>query len=145
MSLYNDNKHLVLCASSLLLLNPIAFYVINSNRNLCETALACLLICVVVTSQIFWSNPVKYSKAHIVDGIIAKITGVAFITYIMICKNRTVSLYHIYSARLVVLCVCSTFYYSNKYSRKEWCCEKHIVSHAIFHFFCTIGCLLAYV
>ena len=138
-----QKKYRILCLTALLLLNPIIFYVINSDKNIYETFLVCLLICIIITSLVFWSNPKKKSKAHYVDGILVKTSITLFILYILFLKHLSISF--LCFAIIILSCICVSYYFSNLFSRIEWCGEKHIQVHGLVHAFGTLGALFAFV
>jgi hypothetical protein len=40
---------------------------------------------------------------------------------------------------LIILGMFYTFYYSNKYSTLEWCCNNHLIYHGYLHLFVFVG------
>ena len=61
-----------------------------------EHVLVFLLIMVTITSQIFWSNPIKGSRSHRIDSYVTKFAILVFIYYTFLfilllnsnrCKN----------------------------------------------------------
>ena len=100
------------------------------------------LLFVYLFCILLWSNPVRYSIIHRIDGVMAKTSIVYFITYTISCKKmETITLYSYY---VVVSGIIINAYLSNYYSNKEWCSREHIYYHALLHIFCFIGSLYAF-
>jgi hypothetical protein len=137
-----QKKYRILCVSAMLLWNPIIFYLISSDKNLCESMLMCLLIGIIITSLIFWANPVKKSRAHLVDGVLVKSSILLYILYIVFLKK--LPLHTVCMFILIVVCIGVAYYYSNMFSNVDWCCEKHIKVHTLVHFFGSIGAMFAF-
>jgi hypothetical protein len=139
----NNNKtnHKYLCYTILLLIISILYFIFNLQEEketpFFEYILALLLIIIIIFSQFFWNNPIKNSIMHKIDAITAKIGILSFIFYTLIYKFKT-------SYLLVLLGLCISFYFSNKYSTQEWCCNKHILCHGLLHICCFIGSLYAF-
>ena len=74
-----------------------------------EYLLVCFLIITIVFSQLFWNNPIKLSKIHKIDAIIAKIVILSFILYTIIYKFKV-------SYLLVLLAIAISFYFSYYFS-----------------------------
>jgi hypothetical protein len=136
----NKTNHKYLCYTILLLIISILYFKFNLQEKketpFFEYILALLLI-IIIFSQIFWNNPIKNSIMHKIDAITAKIGILSFIFYTLIYKFKT-------SYLLVLLGLCISFYFSNKYSTQEWCCDKHILCHGLLHIYCFIGSLYAF-
>jgi hypothetical protein len=118
------------------------FYFISNIRDLKATpkfefVLASFLIITIVFSQIFWNNPIKHSKNHRNDAIIAKISSLLFILYTLVYKFR-------FSYLVVLSASGVSFYFSNKYSNQEWCSNKHLCCHGLLHIFGFIATLYAF-
>lgn len=64
--------------TNLLLLIPFTI-LLNTKKTFCEYLLLCIILFVILLSQLFWSNPIKKSLIHKIDGIIAKIALLLFI------------------------------------------------------------------
>lgn len=137
----NNNKtnHKYLCYTILLLIISILYFLINlqEEKPFFEYILALLLIIIIIFSRIFWNNPIKNSIMHRIDAITAKIGILSFIFYTLIYKFKI-------SYLLVLLGTCISFYFSNKYSTQEWCCDKHIICHGLLHICCFIGTFYAF-
>jgi Zn-dependent protease with chaperone function len=83
-----NRNHKYLCYTILLLIISIFYYlsndkklIINDLQSNIEYVLALLLIVTIVFSQMFWNNPIKNSKIHKMDAIIAKIVMLSFAIY----------------------------------------------------------------
>jgi hypothetical protein len=130
--------------TNLLLLIPIFYFLFNIKTETPNTEylLVAMLFFVMYFSRQFWKNPIKHSRTHIIDGIVAKITMVIFIPYTLY-KFSNSSVY-LLSYCLILFAIATSFYLSNKYSNEEWCCSKHLICHGLFHIFCFIGTFFAF-
>ena len=115
------------------------YFYFFTDKNVCELILATMLVMSIVTSQIFWSNPVKGSDIHICDAILAKLTIFSFIIYTFWKQG------FLWSYMFVLCCVAVSFYYSNLYSSMEWCSNEHIKSHGLLHYFCFMATFFAFI
>jgi hypothetical protein len=134
-------NHKYLCYTNLLLVFSIIYFLFNkkeiNNKSFFEYILAFLLILTIIFSQLFWKNPIKKSKIHIIDAIIAKIVIFSFIFYTLFYKFK-------FSYLLVLLAIGISFYFSNHYSTLEWCSNKHLLCHGSLHIFCFIATFYAF-
>ena len=128
-----------LCFTNLLLLYSI-FYFLNNNKKyiLFEYILVSLLPFTIIFSQLFWYNPLRNSLIHKIDAIIAKIVIFSFILYTLIYKFN-------FSYLILLNFIFLSFYYSNHFSKKEWCCNNHLFFHSLLHIFCFIATFYAFV
>lgn len=134
---------LYLSVSSLFLFFPIIVYIYNDRTNMYETALVLVLLSNLGLSFVFWTSSLENSLLHFYDGLFAKISYLLFSTYILFIKPLK---YKIKLLFLVLLCLSTTlFYYSNHYSKKNWCSNHHLVCHSAFHFLVSIGCSIAFI
>ena len=93
-------------------------------------------------SVAFWMNPVKLSWTHWVDAVFAKISILAFTIYIMFIKpieSRRKIAYTIAISYVAIMA-----FFSNVYSKEEWVCRDHVMSHFAFHVFASMGTLFAF-
>jgi hypothetical protein len=129
-----DKNYKYLRYTNLLLLLSIFYFIINITYStpVIEYIFASSLILTITFSQLFWNNPIKKSFIHKIDAIIAKIVIITFIAYTLIYKFK-------FSFLLILLAIAISFYFSNYYSNKEWCCNKHVFFHALVHIFCFIA------
>ena len=125
-----------------LLILSIVFYYLYSDKNQYENILAFSLVCMLVISQIFWNDPTRYSLVHKIDGLIAKIVGLIFVIYTLFYKGLgDIEL----TSYVVLLYITITlFLISDKHSSQEWCSQKHLRIHIIFHIMVFIGTLYAF-
>jgi hypothetical protein len=69
--------HKYLCYTNLLLIVSLFYFLFNTQevkeKPFLEYILASFLIITIIFSQLFWNNPIKQSKIHKIDAIIAKI------------------------------------------------------------------------
>jgi hypothetical protein len=138
----NNKNHRYLCYTNLLLIISLFYFIFNNKVGKhkylwFEYILVFLLVITIIFSQIFWRNPVKQSKIHKIDAIIAKITIFSFIFYTILYK-------FIFSYLFVLFIISICFYYSNYYSNKKWCCNKHLFFHGLLHIFCFIATFYAF-
>ncbi len=129
--------------TSLSLILPVIYFFTTARKMTLEWILALLLIAVIVTSQLFWHNPVKDTQIHTLDTTVAKTTVVLFILYTIYYKLSSKTLAVSYTA--ILACVLISFLLSSHYSSKIWCCKKHIISHGMLHISCMIATFYAFV
>ena len=135
-------KQCYLSITTLFLLLPIIIFICNSKKTLFETVLAFLLLTNIEFSFLFWLHPTKNSLLHVYDGILAKISYIAFPMYILFIKEIE---YRIKLLFLVIFLFSSImFYYSNDHSKKNWCSKKHLLCHSTFHFLISVGSAIAF-
>ena len=132
------NHYLLVLSSFLLLLN-----FIYERKNVWEHGLAGLVFVNFLLSVAFWMNPVKLSWTHWVDAVFAKISLLMFTIYIMFMKP--IGSRRKFAFTIALSYVAIMAFFSNVYSRLEWTCHKHIMSHFAFHVFATMGTLFAFV
>ena len=133
--------HLQITSSVLLL--SFLFFIYYSSKNILEITLAILLLCSFVFSQLFWKNPIQYSNIHKIDAFLAKIAIISFILYTLIYKKLDTILLVLYLC--LIFLVLYSFYLSNKFSNKEWCCSSHLFYHGISHIVCGLASLCAFI
>ena len=134
--------HRVLLYTNLLLVISLIYFFFYSNKNYMETMLALTLVPVIISSQLFWRNPIKGTVIHIIDSILAKICIFSFILYTIIYKFTTFETSVIYSILLFYIGLAA--WSSNRYSRIQWCSPDHIKSHAFLHYFCFMATFFAF-
>ena len=126
-------KHEYLRYTILLLIIPILYFIfIRREKKILEYVLASFLVVIIITSQLFWINPIKNSSIHMIDSIVAKFVIVSFILYILVYKFK-------YIVLLFLLAVIICAYFSNYYSQKKWCSDQHLYWHGCLHIFCAFG------
>lgn len=131
------NHYLLVGSSFLLLLNYI-----YKRRNSWENYLIGLVSINFVLSVMFWINPVKHSWIHRIDAIYAKISLLAFTLYIMFIKSISSRRKLAYTIALSFVVIMAFF--SDEFSKKEWLCRDHVMSHFAFHVFASVGTLFAF-
>jgi hypothetical protein len=140
-AIYGIENHKYLRYTNLLLVISIFYFLFNRQYSkqtpILEAILASLLIVAIIFSQIFWDNPIKKSRIHVIDAIVAKIVILSFVMYTLIYKFRI-------SYLLVLLAIFISFYFSSKYSNQEWCCNKHLICHGLLHIFCFVATFYAF-
>jgi len=125
-------KHQYLQYTNLLFIICLIYFLLKERKPVIEYILAFLLVLSIIFSQLFWNNPIQNSKIHKIDAIIAKITVVFFLLYTLIYKFNSILLF-------LLIAIATSFYFSNYYSNKEWCCNKHLLFHGSLHIFCFIA------
>ena len=135
-------KPQILRLTNSLLALSFLFFLQVSEKNIWEIILGIFLIITIIVSQLFWANPVRYSTIHKIDGIVAKIVLVLFIGYVTFYKKIDSSLF--YAFLLLIVWMIFFFLLSDFNSRKEWCCNKHILYHGMSHIFCFASSLFAF-
>ena len=100
--------HKYLCYTNLLLIVSLFYFLFNTQevkeKPFLEYILASFLIITIIFSQLFWNNPIKQSKIHKIDAIIAKIVIFSFILYTLLYKFK-------FSYLLVLLAIAISFYF----------------------------------
>jgi len=143
LSYTHKYRSFILCVTGQLF--AISFYsgfVTLSEKNVHECILGNSLLLVYLCCNLLWSNPIKYGIVHRIDGVIAKVSIVYFITYTITYKKMDCITK--YSYYMVVFGIITNAYLSNYYSNKEWCSNAHIYYHALLHIFCFIGTFYAF-
>ena len=133
---------MIILYTNLLLIFALFYFYYQSDKNWMECILAILLVAVIISSQIFWRNPVRGTSAHAIDAIIAKVCILSFIFYTILFKLHTDELAVLYAILLVFILAAAWF--SSYYSSKRWCGPSHIRSHAFLHYFCFIATFFAF-
>ena len=137
----------ILCVTSILFLVGLYFFIIKPphQKTKPEYFLATLLVICSIVSILFWSNPIKKSKMHKIDKLVARITITIFILYTLFYKQlNTNSLTYIYFYLFLILGGAIAFYTSHYYSSKNWTSNEHILSHGIAHILGIIGICYAF-
>lgn len=127
-----------LCITSGLFFISLFTYFLNNDKNVKKNILACALFLCLVFSQLFWYNPKNNSFIHKMDARISKLSAFLFIIYTLFYKNLTIFVIILYL--LLGFLTLYTFYRSDYYSNKEWCCDEHLFNHGLIHisaFFAT--------
>jgi hypothetical protein len=131
-----------LCITNITLFFSLLYFYLHSKKNIYEWCLAGLLILIIICSQLFWSNPIQDSLIHRIDAIVAKMSIICFILYIIFFKKHP--WWGCFTALIIAVCITTTFYLSNHFSSIEWCSEPHILFHGLMHIFCYIGTFYAF-
>jgi hypothetical protein len=135
-------NHFYLCVSSSLLVTSLFYFMLCSSHSIMECFLAFLVVCVLITSQLFWYNPIRYSLLHKIDAIIAKSTILCFFIYTFFIKSQDDIRFFGYFALFVVLLFFATL--SDHYSQQEWLSTSHIVFHGLLHIVSFMGTFFAF-
>jgi len=117
-------------------------FIYNSKKTVFETVLAFLLFVNIGFSFLFWLHPIKHSLLHVYDGVLAKISYIAFPIYILFIKEIEYRLKLLFV--MIFLFSSIMFYYSNDHSKKSWCSKEHLLYHSLFHFLISVGSAIAF-
>jgi len=121
----------ILCVSSLGMFLPIIFYLFYREYTHVYTFLSTLILSNIIASILFWKDAERYSFFHRIDAILARISFVCCLGYILLYK--TMSPFGWFLLGMILGKVGFYLYLSNEYSCKEWCCPEHIYHHLLFH------------
>ena len=128
--------------TTLFLLFPIIIFIYNPKKTVFETVLVLLLVVNIGFSFLFWLYPIQNSIIHVYDGILAKISYIAFPIYILFIKEIA---YRVKLLFLIIFLFSSgMFYYSNYHSKKYWCSKEHLLCHSMFHLLISVGSAIAF-
>ena len=129
-----NTNHTYLRYTNLLLVISILYFLFNGQKQkpMVEYVLALFLVATIICSQLFWGNPIKQSRIHKIDAVVAKIVIFTFIIYTLLYKYK-------FGFLIVLFAIFVSFYLSNYYSNQEWCCNNHIFCHGLLHIFCFIA------
>jgi len=134
-----NKNHKYLCYTILLLIISIFYFLFNNQKSFktekqskIEYILALSLIVTLIFSQLFWNNPIRNSKIHKMDAIVAKIIMFCFALYTIKYKFKISFLF-------ILLAILIFSYFSNYYSEQEWCSDKHLFYHGMVHIFSFIA------
>ena len=134
--------HRVLLYTNLMLSISLIYFFFYSDKTWATYYLAATLITVIISSQLFWRNPTKGTRLHIIDAILAKVCIFSFILYTIICKLKFIEISIIYVILLLYIGLAS--WSGNRYSKIQWCSPDHIKSHAFLHYFCFMATFFAF-
>jgi len=133
--------HLLQKTSALLLCPIIALS--NQIREPKNEVLTLLVIAVVITSQQFWSNPIKGSKSHRIDSYVTKAAILIFIFYTF--SRGFSTFWWELSYMTVIGMMAIAFWISNRESSRNWNSREHILAHSMVHYWGLIGSLYAFI
>ena len=134
--------HQVLLYTNLMLSISLIYFLFYSDKNWIQYYLAATLFAVIISSQLFWRDPIKGTRLHIIDAILAKICIFSFILYTIACKLKSIEISIIYVILLLYISLAS--WSSDRYSKIQWCSPDHIKSHAFLHYFCFMATFFAF-
>uniref|UniRef100_A0A6C0LCC5 Uncharacterized protein n=1 Tax=viral metagenome TaxID=1070528 RepID=A0A6C0LCC5_9ZZZZ len=135
-------KQCYLSFTTLFLLFPIIIFIYNSKKTGFEITLALMLLTNIIFSFLFWLHPIQNSLFHVYDGVLAKISYIAFPIYILFIKHIEYWLKLLFL--MIFLSSSMMFYYSNDHSKKSWCSKEHLLCHSLFHFLISVGSAIAF-
>lgn len=130
------------CISLLNCLYPLYIFYQKPVTDIFEKGCAGLNVSIIICGELFWINPVRGGISHRIDSIVVKSAVPYFAFYIFLTKSDSIKKFieHILLSSLLG----TSFYFSNYYSSKKWCCPNHIFFHVIFHIICSHGLSLAF-
>jgi len=130
------------CVSIFGFLYPMYLYYLKPDKNIYENGCFVLTLLTICCNQIFWIDPVRFSLRHKIDGAVAKITFLYYVFYTI--NKKTLSVIEMNQYYQVVFFLGSSFYISNYFSSKNWCCNYHLIYHIIFHYTASRGMIYAF-
>lgn len=135
--------NIYLLLSSLLVLLPLSFFYLKTNKNNYEYILANLLIINMILSLLFWSNPIKKGLIHKIDAFFARVSLVCFILYIVFLKKISI----LCKMSFLILFFIGIFMFlcGDKESSKNWCSKNHTNYHMCFHLFAYLAACYAFI
>jgi hypothetical protein len=136
-STLNCNHKYLRYTNLLLILSILFFFLTSKQKSIAEYICALFLMIIIISSQLFWNNPIKGSRIHKIDAIIAKIVVITLVLYTLIYKFK-------FDFLIVLFAMCITFCLSHYYSSQEWCSNKHLVCHGLLHISCFIATLYTF-
>jgi len=131
-----------LCITSGLFSISLIIYFLTKNKNIEKNILGFSLFLCFIFSQLFWYNPIEHSLNHKIDSNIAKINVFLFVVFLLSYKNLSLSVRFLYIL-LGILSIIA-FYRSDYFSRKEWCCDDHLINHGLLHIAGFFGSLYVF-
>ena len=134
--------HRVLLYTNLMLSISLIYFFFYSDKTWATYYLAATLITVIISSQLFWRNPTKGTRLHIIDAILAKVCIFSFILYTIAYKLKSTEISIIYVILLLYIGLAS--WSGDRYSKIQWCSPDHIKSHAFLHYFCFMATFFAF-
>jgi hypothetical protein len=118
----------------ILLLTSSCFYYLYKiiNNKLLRTN----ILLVFLSSQLFWSNPVKGCLYHKIDAFLVRLLGFNIIlhSYLIIKKSTKRFILFLLTLFLFLLIIL----YSDYYSYLNWCNNKHIFIHIFVHLYAIL-------
>jgi len=133
----------ILCLSSLGMFIPILYYIFYREYSHTYTFLATLILSNIMASILFWKDARQYGFFHKIDGILARISFVCSLGYILLFK--TMAPMEWFLLGMILGKVGYYIYLSNEYSSKEWCSPVHIYHHILFHLSIPAGLMLCFI
>ena len=136
-------NHCILCLSSLVMFIPIMFYLFFRKYSHAYTFLAILILSNIIASILFWKDAVQYSFFHRIDAILARISFVCSLGYILLYKTMPPIGWFLLG---MILGIVGFFIYlSNECSSREWCSSEHIYQHLLFHLSLPFGLMFCFI
>jgi len=135
--------HSLLCLSSLAMFIPILFYFFYLTFSYVYTFLSILIISNILVSILFWKDAIQHGIFHRIDAILARITFICSIGYILLFK--TMSPYGWFLLGMILGKVGFFIYLSNYYSSIKWCSPDHIYHHLLFHLSIPPGLMFCFI
>ena len=126
---------LLLVSSSLLAIPPL----IGTFSGPIEFVIQLAMMLIVVTSLVFWSNPVRETFNSRFDSRLVKTTIIFTCVYALFFKGLPEQQRNFLITIIVFLAF--SFYKSSKASNIQWCSDDHLVCHWFVHIFGIIGAI----
>ena len=133
----------ILCLSSLGMFGPILFYMFYRTYSHVYTVLATLILSNIIASILFWKDADKDGIFHKIDAILARITIVCGLGYILLYKHMSPIEWFLLG--MILGKAGFYIYLSNEYSSREWCCPEHIYHHLWFHLSIPCGLMFCFI
>ena len=128
----NCNHTYLRYTNLLLIISILCFFQNTKQKPIVEYIFVLFLVIIIISSQLFWNHPIKGSRLHKIDAIIAKIVIITLVIYTLIYKFK-------FGFLVVLFAIGITFCMSHYYSNQEWCSNKHLLCHGLLHIFCFIA------
>ena len=117
---------LLLTSASLLVIPPLVGYFEGPIERLIQLA----MFLIVITSQVFWSNPVRNTFNSKFDSRLVKTTIAFTFVYALFFKGLPEQ-----QRNFVTVCLMCLVFSYYKGSKKDWCSDEHLVNHWFVHIF----------
>jgi hypothetical protein len=141
-------KYNILQRTSLLLFYTLIIYAHDWHlRPWIEHVIAAEIFMVIITSQLFWKNPIKDSLIHAIDAATVRITMATTILYTIFYKLAITNVWYNTMYVTLLLGVVFSWYSSNYYymTMGGFLTENHVFCHALLHYYGWLGSMFAFV
>lgn len=134
--------HQILCLSSLGMFLPILFYLFYRPYSHIYTFISTLILSNIIASILFWKDAIQHGFFHRIDGILARITFICSLGYILLYKTMQPIGWFLFG--MILGKVGFYIFLSNEYSCNEWCSPEHIYHHLLFHLSIPTGLMFCF-